>query len=324
MPNTPPLNIAVWSPGAHARKNTIPAIISCPDTRLVGVLARDQVKSASVADEFNCQYWSSAQAMLEDEQVDGVYIASPVGLHFEQGMEVIRHKKHLLCEKSLTGSYAETKRLAEAAQNAGVLLAECFMYLYHAQFRQLQVLLAEAPIGHIHQIDACFGYPQLDPGNIRYDKSLGGGALLDAGAYPLSALLAIMGQAPVDSHGFTFTDEGFEVDTRGALLCRFGDGVTGRASWGMGLDYRSYIEIWGSAGSIRVNRAFAKPAALDTSIVISRNGVEETLHTGQDNHFIKMFSHFAALADKPQSISGQLTFSLQVAELVQMVSANNN
>ncbi len=314
-------NIALWGLGAHSIRNTLPALKQCKSIRLIGAYTRNRQVLEEIVDKHQIRTWPSADEMLNDEQVDIVYIASPVGMHYSQIKTAIKKGKHVFCEKALVEGYNKAEELFDLAQRQGVVLAECFMYLYHTQFTALRQFIADGIIGDVHSVYARFGYPHLNQDNVRYDRELGGGALLDAGVYPLSAL-AHLGSHSL--HGFCgdlFYTEEFDVDVRGGCFARSGQ-ISFHGEWGMGRDYCNEIEIWGSNGKLIVERAFSKPPELETKIVSVVNG-ERTEHlTGSDNHFINMFEAFSKLDEDKEGREMLKEKSLLVAELVSKLTTS--
>lgn len=306
-------NIAVWGIGEHAQRNTIPAIIQSKHLSLAGFLSRDSTKAHQYANKHDVNYWKTPQQMLNDKKVDVVYIASPIALHHEHVLLALHHGKHVICEKSLATNYEECENLCLTAKKAGLMLAECFMYLYHPQFLQLKELLEQEAIGQLRNIVARFGYPHLDSSNIRYKAELGGGALLDAGVYPLSAILGLAGLEPTHSFGIKQAEGNYSVDTLGSASLWFESGLCGQAFWGMGLDYRNELELWGSTGIIKINRAFSKPPELATNISLSKNGSEQIIETGAGNHFTTMFDFFASQMNNATTHKELRHFSIAVA-----------
>jgi hypothetical protein len=111
------LNVAVWGLGTHAFKNVLPAVVASGAAKLVGVCSREEASRRRASREFGCAAWPDATAMLADDRVNTVYLATPIGLHFEQGLNVLRSGRHLICEKSLTDSHVKSIGLvAEARQ----------------------------------------------------------------------------------------------------------------------------------------------------------------------------------------------------------------
>jgi NDP-hexose-3-ketoreductase len=255
--------------------------------------------------------------MLADPEVDAVYLSTPIGLHEQQGLSVLEAGRHLWCEKSLTDSLGATERLADAARERDLVLAEAFMYLHHPQLLALQRWIESGAIGRVRSIQGRFGFPHLDPGDSRYRPDLGGGALLDIGVYPASAALFLTGEEPETVLAQLGRDDGYEVDTNGSALLRFASDVHAFLDWGFGRAYRSELEVWGEAGTIFVERAYSKPAAFVASLSLRRQdgGIEEKT-AGSANHFVLMFSSFARAIENAALREGYQQQALRQARVV--------
>ncbi len=293
------IGVGVWGVGQHARKNTLPALFECDAVDLIGLTTRDRRVREEQAAEWGCRAWSSPQEMLEDSDVEAVYVSTPIGLHGEHGAAVLSAGRHLWCEKALTDTLDAASRLHQLSSERDLALCEAFMYLHHPQFARIKEWLLAGEIGRPHSITARFGFPHMPGDDIRYVRELGGGALLDVGVYPLSMTLALLDGEP-DTIAARLSDEsGYEVDTGGAALLRFPGNVDALLEWGFGRAYRNELEIWGEEGTIVAERAFSKPPTLAPQVWLKRQSgevVEERIPPS--NHFVLMFEAFAlAVAD---------------------------
>ena len=169
--------IGVWGLGRHAVKNILPALASMDELTLYGLCSRNENIVFRNAKQWNCKAWTDVDQMLSDPHLDIVYLATPIGLHAEQGMQVLKAGKHLWCEKPLTCDLDDTRKLTLLAEEKGLTLAESFMYLYHPQFKYLQRLVTEKRLGSVKTVTCRFGIPFLENPGFRYTRSLGGSAL---------------------------------------------------------------------------------------------------------------------------------------------------
>ena len=185
------LNVAVWGLGTHAFKNVLPAVVASGAAKLVGVCSREEASRRRASREFGCAAWPDATAMLADDRVNTVYLATPVGLHFEQGLNVLRSGRHLICEKSLTDSHVKSIGLVAEARQHRLVLGEAFMYRFHPRLQSIFELVRREEFGAIVTVTSNFFLPSLERPGYRYTASLGGGAFLDAGCYPISFLLGL-------------------------------------------------------------------------------------------------------------------------------------
>ena len=288
------MNIVVWGLGQHAFKNVLPAIRNAPDVRLAGVYSRSPEAVDKACRQYGCASWPSPAEMLAEGSVDAVYLATPTGLHHEHGLTVLQAGKHLLCEKSLTHDRETSIELIKTASEKRKLLAETFMYLYHPQFLFLRQLVAENAFGQVHTIQSNFYLPELPDPGFRFNAELGGSALLDTGCYPVSAVLGLFPgrELPQVKYAMLRRDRGFEVDTVGAALFEFADGLSAWLNWGYGRAYRNELKIIGSEKAVHVNRVFTKRADEVSRVeVFERFGKSEIVEFPPADSFVRMFAH---------------------------------
>lgn len=168
----------------------MPAIAASSNGRLVAIASRDEVRARALASRHGvARVSASYEALLEDSDVEAVYVPLVNSLHREWTVRALAAGKHVLCEKPLGMDAAEAEEMAAAATAAGRHLMEAFMYRFHPRIRALVGGLRD-PM-HVH---ATFGFPLEDKTNPRFDRALGGGALLDVGCYTVSVACWILGE----------------------------------------------------------------------------------------------------------------------------------
>jgi predicted dehydrogenase len=192
----------------------------------------------------------SYEALLADPDVDAVYIPLPNSLHAEWAIRAAQAGKHVLCEKPLALSLQQASDMFDAARHHRVLLREAFPYEFQPQTDAMLSLLHDGAIGEVRSVQACFGFTLSSPaGNIRMDPALGGGALLDAGSYPLSLIRLVMGCAP--SHVMadaTWSDSGVDLSTMATLY--YADGRRAQLACAMDAANHRRATVVGSTGTL--------------------------------------------------------------------------
>jgi len=245
-----PLAIGVLGCANIARQFTRDVQASA-DVRVVAVGSRSAGTAAAFAAAQGIgRHHGSYEALLADPAVDAVYLPLPNSLHAEWAKRAMLHGKHVLCEKPLALGLDEARSMFAAAQRHGVVLLESFPYLFQPQTADLLGLLAADAIGAVRSMQACFGFTLANlAGNIRMSPALGGGALLDAGSYPLSLIRLVMGCAPQRVHAdATWTDTGVDLCLMATL--HYADGRRAQLSCAMDAANHRRATIVGSKGTI--------------------------------------------------------------------------
>src|SRR4051795_2082071 len=164
---------------------------------LVAVGSRDETRGRAFADEFGiARVHGSYEALLADDDVEAVYNPLPNSLHVPWSIRALEAGKHVLCEKPLSRRPAEVEAAFDAAERAGRVLMEAFMWRFHPQTEALERLGREGVPGRLRYVRAAFGFDLPDPSNVRWLAGLEGGALMDVGCYCVSALRLGCGRRP--------------------------------------------------------------------------------------------------------------------------------
>ncbi len=126
--------------------------------------------------------------LLADPSLDAVYIPLPNGLHAQWTLAALEAGKHVLCEKPFTANAAQAREVAAAAEGSGLVVMEAFHYRYHPLAQRMAEIVPGGELGAIQRVETAMCFPLPRFSDIRYDFSLAGGALMDAGCYAVHAL----------------------------------------------------------------------------------------------------------------------------------------
>jgi predicted dehydrogenase len=215
------------------------------------VASRDLAKAQAFAHSFDiARAHGSYEALLADAALEAIYIPLPNSLHAEWAIRAMQAGKHVLCEKPLALNLAEVTRMFAAARQHGVMLLEAYPYWFQPQTRDLLACVSHDKIGDIRSVQANFGFTVGNPdANIRMQPDLGGGALLDAGSYPLSLIRLVMGCAPerVMAHA-NWAATGVDISMAATLL--YADGRSAQMSCAMNTANHRHATIMGSHGTV--------------------------------------------------------------------------
>jgi predicted dehydrogenase len=217
------------------------------EVRAVG--SRDSARAEAYARRHGLEAaYGSYEDLLADPDIDAIYISLPNSLHIEWSVRALEAGKHVLCEKPLDRRPAEVERAYDAAERAGLVLAEAFMWRHNPQTAKLQELVGSDAIGELRQIRAAFGYTLEDEENVRLRADLDGGALMDVGCYCVSGVRLLAGE-PETVFGAQVTGP-TGVDLRFAGVLRLRGDVIAQFHCGFDLPTESLLEPIGSRGSI--------------------------------------------------------------------------
>ena len=147
-------------------------------------------------------------------------------------------------------------------------------------------------VGDIRCVEAHFGFPYIENKNdIRYQKDLGGGAILDNLIYPLSFVFRILGDEYINYEPILFYDKENKIDERGYIQFKYDESIA-NISYGFGHSYRNEVIIWGERAILKVNRVFTRPKNCDVPIQLWNNGKYERYKVENKNHFVEMLYSF--------------------------------
>jgi predicted dehydrogenase len=170
---------------------------SDPEVEVVAVAARDLQRAERFAAEQGlARAYSGYQQLLADPEIDAVYVALPNGLHGRWTRAALGSGKHVLCEKPFTANADEAALVAEVARSTNLVVMEAFHYRYHALVQRMLEILSSGELGTITRLDAWLCFPLVPGNNIRWRYELAGGALMDAGCYPIHLLRTLAGAEP--------------------------------------------------------------------------------------------------------------------------------
>jgi predicted dehydrogenase len=225
-----------------------------PDVRVAAVAARDPERAMEFAQKHGIpRVHPDYQALVDDPDLDAVYIPLPNGLHGHWTLAALAAGKHVLCEKPLASNATEAAQVAEAAQASGLVVMEAFHYRYHPLFSRALELVRGGELGELQRVHAALCFPLPRFGDIRYRLDLAGGATMDAGCYPVNCVRALAGAEPeVVSARAKLRSPG--VDRMLTAELRFPGGVTGAFTgslWSGRLLSLSASAV-GSAGRLKV------------------------------------------------------------------------
>lgn len=251
------VNWGIIGCGGIARRRMVPALPECKSSAVVAVMDVNKSACNEVAAEIGAKAYYSEPDLLGDPNVQAVYIATPVFLHYKLVIDAANAGKHILLEKPLSLSIKEAEEMITACKDAGVFLTEGYMMKYHAAHVKAREMVSRGDIGNVVFARAqlsCW-YPDT-PGAWRQDPKLGGGgALIDMATHCYDLLEYIIGSRIREVSAFTDTlTFGYPVEDSSTTLLRFESGAHAVVDAFFNVPDaagQDKLEIYGNKGSIQ-------------------------------------------------------------------------
>jgi len=185
---------------------------------VTAVASRDRDRAAAYAREHGLERaHGSYEELLADPEIDAVYISLPNSMHVEWTLHAVAAGKHVLVEKPFSRRPAEVEHVFDAAEQAGVIVSEAFMWRHHPQTKRLAALVAEGEIGRLQHIRAAFRFGLTRTVDVRLTPELDGGALMDVGCYCVSAARLLAGEPERVTGAQVLGESGVDLEFMGTL-----------------------------------------------------------------------------------------------------------
>lgn len=243
----------VLSTAKIAREKVIPAMQQGALCEVTAIASRNEEQAKAEAARLNIpKAYGSYEELVNDQEIDAVYIPLPNHMHVPWTIKALEAEKHVLCEKPVALSSAEAKELLQAAQQKPHLkVMEAFMYRFHPQWRCAKKLVDEGRIGELRTIQSFFSYFNIDPKNIRNRKEAGGGAMMDIGCYCVSFPRFIFDKEPEKVFGFAGFDPALQTDRIASGIMNFSNGTSTFTCSTQMMPFQR-VNILGTAGRIEI------------------------------------------------------------------------
>jgi predicted dehydrogenase len=262
----------------------IPAMQKGEYSAVTGIASRDYKRAINAAGRLGIQKaYRSYEELLNDKEIQAVYIPLPNHLHMEWTLKSLRAGKHVLCEKPITMNYNDALYLQEEVKKfPGLKVMEAFMYRFHPQWRKIKSLIEEGAIGRLKNIHSMFSYFNNNPKDIRNQPEIGGGGLLDIGCYCINLSRFIFNREPESAFGSIEYDPSLKIDrlVSGILNFELNDipkeKGTATFTCSTQLIYNQHAFIFGTEGDIEIEIPFT-PMPDTSAKIIHKRGAEITV-----------------------------------------------
>lgn len=257
------------------------------------ILDKERAKAQSFVESFGGKIYDSYGSLVKADDVDAVYLPLPPALHYKWAKLALECGKHTLVEKPFTISQSDTEELIHIAKKKNLAVHEDYMFVYHNQLHAINDIINSGEIGKVRHYRIQFGFPRRASNDFRYKKSMGGGALLDAGGYTIKYASLLLGDtARLTTASAKYEDE-WEVDIFGSATLVNDEGTVAQLSFGMDNNYKCMLEAWGSLGTLTTGRVLTAPDGFAPDVVIRKGNDDEVRKLPSDEAFVKSIRHFA-------------------------------
>ncbi|MFT5197017.1 MAG: putative dehydrogenase [Candidatus Promineifilaceae bacterium] len=261
----------ILGPGSIARKFAT-GLLNAGNGYLAAVGSRDGERAAAFAAEFGALHSHAGyEALLNNPEVDAIYIGTPHSFHKEHTILALRHGKHVMCEKPFAINRAQAAEMVAVAQEEKLFLMEAMWTRYLPTLVKTRQLIAEGAIGKVRMVQSDFGFrTDVNPEGRLFDPALGGGALLDVGIYPLSLASMIFGKPNRISSMANLGTTG--IDEESVFVLGYEGGEMAICATAVRLNTPHEAFIMGTEGSIHIHA----PWWASSKVTLKNKSGEET------------------------------------------------
>jgi predicted dehydrogenase len=289
----------ILSTAKIAREHVIPAIVKSKRGELTAIASRDLSRAKTLARDLSVpKAYGSYKALLADPEIDAIYNPLPNHLHVTWSIRALEAGKHVLCEKPIGLSVAEAESLLTvAAARPKLKIMEAFMYRHHPQWQTARQIVQRGQIGRLRTIQTFFSYFNDDPTNIRNQRDIGGGALMDIGCYGVSLARFIFAAEPQRVSAVIERDPKSGCDRLVSAVLEFFQG-TSTFTCGTQLATYQRVHIVGTVGRVEIEIPFNAPADRPQRIWVQTGGdIEEVVFAKCDQYQLQADNFAAAIQE---------------------------
>lgn len=333
------LRLGIICPSDIAARRFLPAVSAIDDIEFVGVavnsaeerygsvlppddvveamLKRGNLKASEMVKTYGGKVFDSCSAIISSPEIDALYIPLPPALHYKWAKIALNNGKHVLVEKPATTTLDNTDDLISTANSKCLALHENYMFVFHDQLKAINEIIYSGELGDVRLYRISFGFPMRAANDFRYNRVLGGGALLDAGGYTIKYASYLLGETARVAYAHLNTGDTFEVDLYGSGALVNDNGMTAQVAFGMDNEYKCELEIWGSKGSLATGRVLTAPAGYVPTARLVKGGKETIIELPADDAFRKSIERFLQCTREKGARENNYKELHRQAELVQ-------
>ncbi len=300
----------------------LPALEKVQGVQCAGVASNSPDKLKRFVDKYNIHVYESYDEVIQDENVDCIYVPLPPVFHYEWAKKALLAGKHVFLEKPSTISAVQTRELAGIAGSMGLVLQENYMFQYHAQLADIEKIIASGELGKLRLVRTSFGFPRRAANDFRYVKELGGGTMLDNGGYTIKLINRLLGKSTRLVASKLDYDEETGVDIFGTAEFMNADGVLAQAAFGMDCQYQCSLELWGSKGRLTTGRIYTAPDGFVPTALIETGAGSRSIELASCDAFEESIKMYLRAVDDDSVRADMAQELVRQAEFVDAVRKN--
>ena len=287
-----------------ADRSTLPAMLNTPNVEIKMMGSRNTKKAKKFAQKFSCNFYGSYDEVLENDDVDAVYISLPIGLQEKWIIKSAKSGKHILCEKSAVTSFHSAKKVIHAVKTNKVRLLEGLAFRFHPQHNKVINIIQQNVLGNLFSFTSSFGFKlPYSSTNFRFRKDFGGGALNDVGCYPICASRIMLQNEPTAILCNLIFDKKTGIDLKGSVYMIFPKNQVALLTFGYNNYFQSTYSLWGNNGFIRLERSYNVKKHMITLMQIQYKNKTENKRIRPADQFKLMINEFCKELRHPNSSS---------------------
>ena len=288
-----PVRWGILGAAGIALRKVVPGMRESALAQVVAIASRDISKAQAAANDLGIpRAYGSYEELIDDPDVEAIYNPLPNHLHVPWSIRAAERGKHVLCEKPIALTAAETRTLIAARDRTAVKIGEAFMVRTHPQWLKVREIVASGRIGELRLIAGHFSYFRRDPADIRSRVEWGGGALMDVGCYPITISRWLFDAEPTEVVGLIERDPDMKIDRMTSGLLRF---EKGQATFSCATQLVPYqtMQIFGTTGRIAVEIPFNAPPRNECRIFVddgsdlAGGGIEAIVFPAVDQYSVQ-------------------------------------
>ncbi|GKX28046.1 deoxyfructose oxidoreductase [Vallitalea longa] len=290
-----PLKLGILGISRHFFLRCYQPLKDSNSIEITAIASRSEQKAKEAATKWNIDtYYNSYEKLLQDDNIEAVYIPLPNHLHKEWIKKSIDASKHVICEKPITLNSQEALEISDYAnkKGKGIKLMEGFMYRFHPKWIKVYQIIEQGEIGDVLSTHIIFTFNNTNPNNIRNIKEYGGGSIYDLGCYAVSTARYISNSEPTRAIGVATFDPNFNTDILTSAIIDFG-----KSRCLFTISTQSYpqqeVSIYGTSGKITIPIPYNDFYDTKSNIIIETSVGKRNVEFNPVNQYQLEFEAFA-------------------------------